>query len=325
MPVPQTRLELKNGDRISITAESLSSDHLKSKGSIIVDGTAQECICPHCRREILVRVSTPEQGVIARPRRPPPIKSEYPHGFVALMYGSAPAYFVGALVTGWSLMNHTKLPKECRILLCTHDVPQSFRDLLHPVWTIRDVEYIDKASPWFYWDYHKSRFKQVFTKLRILNDLHGVFGKVILLDLDLLIRGEVDSLFNLPAPAAMVRGQYVLAHGETVPIDAFYKGHRQTIGINCGVMLVEPNSTIFNHMIKEVESYSHPEHWPSHGPEQDYLSRYYNAFSQWTNLSCRYNYQVHLNQYGSLEWHHYNIRVCLLRNLHHSHFVLGSS
>jgi lipopolysaccharide biosynthesis glycosyltransferase len=179
---------------------------------------------------------------------------------------------------------------------------------LSGVWTIQDVEYISKASPWFYWDYHKSRFKEVFTKLRILKDLHGVFKKIVLLDLDLLIRGEVDSLFELPAPAALVRGQYPLRHGEVVPIDTFYSAHRQVIGINCGVMLVEPNAKIFERMIKEVESYFHPEHWPSHGPEQDYLSRFYNAYGQWANMSCRYNYQVHLTQFGSTEWHHYNIK-----------------
>jgi lipopolysaccharide biosynthesis glycosyltransferase len=194
------------------------------------------------------------------------------------------------------------------VLLCTPDVSAAFRSILSSVWTLQDVEYIHKASPWFYWDYNKSRFKEVFTKLRILKDLHGMFKKVLLLDLDLLIRGEVDSLFDLPAPAAMVRGQIPFRHGEVVPIDAFYAGHRQVLGINCGVMLVEPNAALFDTMIKEVETYSHPEHWPSHGPEQDYLSRFYNAFGQWVNMSCRYNYQVHLTQFGSTEWHHYNLR-----------------
>ena len=195
------------------------------------------------------------------------------------MYGSAPAYFVGALVTGWSLAHHTSVPLSCRILLCTDDVPETFKTLLASVWTVRRVEYINKASPWFYWDYHKSRFKQVFTKLRVLKDLHGMFKKVVLLDLDLLVRGEVDSLFQLPAPAAMVRGQSPLKHGETVPVDAFFMAHRQVAGINCGVMLVEPSGEIFDKMLKEVQQYVHPEHWPSHGPEQDYLSRFYNAFN----------------------------------------------
>jgi lipopolysaccharide biosynthesis glycosyltransferase len=142
----------------------------------------------------------------------------------------------------------------------------------------------------------------------VLKDFAGEYRKVILLDLDLLVRkDDIDSLFELRAPAAMVRGQNYLPHGAVVPIDTFYSSHRQTVGINCGVMMVEPNSDIFDLMLSEVtEHYKHPEHWPSHGPEQDYLSRFYNAFSHWTNMSCRYNYQVHLMKFGSLEWHHYN-------------------
>jgi lipopolysaccharide biosynthesis glycosyltransferase len=302
------RISVTEGDQLALSGLSLCMDPLVARNPFYADGSSHPCVCPYCRRDILVRAMVTEDGVPPKPRRLPPIRSRFPRGFVALIYGSSPAYFVGALVTGWSLMRHTSLPIECRVLLCTHDVPDSFRASLASVWTIRNVEYIEKASPWFYWDYRKSRFKQVFTKLRILKDLHGYFTKVILLDLDLLIRGNVDSLFELPAPAAMVRGQGSLKHGQTVPIDAFFQGHRQVIGINCGVMLVEPNATVFDQMIKEVEMYSHPEHWPSHGPEQDYLSRYYNAFGHWTNISCRYNYQIHLNQFGSLEWHHYNVR-----------------
>lgn len=256
-----------------------------------------------------MKVSVIKESDSFRPRRTPPSLAKHEFGYVALIYGTSPAYFVGALVTGWSLSRHSKLPLECRVLLCTHDVPEAFQKLLSAVWTVQKVDYINKASPWFYWDYHKSRFKKVFTKLRILTDLHGLFKKVVMLDVDLLIRNDdIESLFELTAPAAMVRGQGNFKHGETVPLDAFFVGQRQVIGINCGVMLVEPSESVFDRMLEEVESLYHPEHWPSHGPEQDYLSRYYNTFSQWTNMSCRFNYQVHMNQYGSLEWHHYNIK-----------------
>lgn len=299
-------LSLVDGDELEIVGRSLNSDLLVSRATIRVGAAdSQVCACPHCRRRLLASVKIPTLPRL-RPRRPPPVLGETGNAFAALMYGTSPTYFVGALVTGWSLQRHSSLLKCSRILLCTDDVPDEFRAVLSEFWTIRPVEYIHRASTWFYWDYHNSRFKKVFTKLRVLNDFAGEFAKVVLLDLDLLIRGEVDSLFNLPAPAAMVRGQCSLRHGEVVPIDAFYCGHRQVLGINCGVMLVEPNAETFTQMLSEVEEHWHPEHWPSHGPEQDYLSRFYNAFGQWTNMSCRYNYQVHLTQYGSLEWHHYN-------------------
>ena len=301
-------IHVTEADRIELCSRSVDSGNLTTIGSIAADGAFHDCVCPHCRRDLSMKVSVVRGVASSRPRRPPPSLAKYEAGYVALIYGSAPAYFVGALVTGWSLSQHTKLPLQCRILLCTEDVPKVFTDLLSSVWTIRPVEYINKASPWFYWDYHKSRFKQVFTKLRILECLYGTFRKVVMLDVDLLIRGQIDSLFGLPAPAAMVRGQNNLRHGECVPLETFYTSHRQVLGINCGVMLVEPSKNLFSRMLKEVESHYHPEHWPSHGPEQDYLSRFFNAFGQWTNMSCRFNYQVHLNQLGSLEWHHLNVK-----------------
>ena len=306
-PVRQV-LEIGPEDKVELVGRSLDGAHLVTNQHVLTNGEFHDCLCPHCRRSLMMKVRASDEASVGRPRRLPPQITEHAFGFVALMYGSAPAYFVGALVTGWSLAHHTSVPLSCRILLCTDDVPETFKTLLASVWTVRRVEYINKASPWFYWDYHKSRFKQVFTKLRVLKDLHGMFKKVVLLDLDLLVRGEVDSLFQLPAPAAMVRGQSPWKHGETVPVDAFFMAHRQVGGINCGVMLVEPSGEIFDKMLKEVQQYVHPEHWPSHGPEQDYLSRFYNAFGRWTSMSCRYNYQVHLTQFGSIEWHHYNVK-----------------
>ena len=298
---------LTEHSKVHLVSHCLDGSEIIAKPIVSAEGVHQPCICPHCRRNISMKVAIQNPSTLLRPSRPPPVLTSKENGYVALMYGQAPAYFVGALVTGWSLQKNTTLPLSCRVLLCTDDVPNSFRSLLSSVWTVRSVNYINNASTWFYWDYHKSRFKQVFTKLRILKDFHGEFKKVILLDLDLLVRGETDSLFKLSAPAAMVRGQSTLRHGEIVPMDCFYNSHRQVIGINCGVMLVEPNSEVFEHMLEEVEDHLHPEHWPSHGPEQDYLSRYFNAFGCWTNMSCRYNYQCHLTQFGSLEWHTYNL------------------
>lgn len=281
---------------------------LLSRRHPVKDGVPQKCICPHCRRDIAVTMTLPNEAAPRRPTRSAPILEEKRYAYVALLYGGHPAYCIGAVVTGWSLQEHTKIPKQDRILLCTNDVPEIYRDLLSHTWTIRPIEYITKAPPKCYWDYSKSRFKEVFTKLRIFSAFAGEYDKVILMDLDLLIRGDMDELFTLPAPAAMVRGQGYIKHGDPVPIDYFYTGHRQSLGINCGVMLVEPNEKLFRRMEEEVRDYGHPEHWPTHGPEQDYLSRFFNAFSVWTNISCRYNYQVHLTQFGSPEWHQLNTK-----------------
>jgi hypothetical protein len=300
-------LAMTDGDRLSLVGNCVGTHlDLRTQPFTVVDGVPQRCACPYCRRDLNITVNLPKPVGPSRPSRSAPVLCEREFAYVALLYGGHPAYFVGAMVTGWSLQAHTSLSREDRVLLCTDDVPERYRSILSSVWTVRPVEYITKAPPKCYWDYSKSRFKEVFTKLRIFSVFAGKYRKVILLDLDLLIRGEMDSLFQLSAPAAMVRGQGYIKHGDTVPIDYFYSGHRQVLGINCGVMLIEPSETVFQKMEEEIKDYGHPEHWPTHGPEQDYLSRYFNAFSSWTNISCRYNYQVHLTQFGSPEWHHLN-------------------
>ena len=175
---------LSEGERIELVGRSLNNDLLVTSSSVEVSkNTSQQCICPHCRRSIAIKVRLPDPFLPSRPKRAAPVLTTFDKAYVALMYGCAPAYFVGAFVTGWSLKKHTGLTKQDRILMCTDDVPESFRSVLSSVWTIRPVEYINRASRWFYWDYAKSRFKQVFTKLRILNDFAGEYRKVILLDL----------------------------------------------------------------------------------------------------------------------------------------------
>jgi len=50
----------------------------------------------------------------------------------------------------------------------------------------------------------KSKFERAFTKLRAW-ELEE-FPKVVLLDTDLLVRRNVDELFDLPTPTAYMRG-----------------------------------------------------------------------------------------------------------------------
>ena len=62
----------------------------------------------------------------------------------------------------------------------------------------------------------------VFTKLRALEQHE--YEKVLFLDLDILVRGDLADVFRLRAPAAMKRGEPVMEHGELVPYATLW-GH----------------------------------------------------------------------------------------------------
>ena len=135
------------------------------------------------------------------------------------------------------------------------------------------------------------------------------YANVLLLDVDLAILHSLDHLFELPAPAALQRGNNAKAHGSKIDGRRFFGGEDieteggtvvnwcQTAGINAGVMLLEPNVTMHQRALSEVSSPLHPEHVPGSGPEQDYLSRFYAPW--WTHIGVAYNFQLH--QVGARE------------------------
>ncbi|KAF4692252.1 hypothetical protein FOZ60_013789 [Perkinsus olseni] len=231
-------------------------------------------------------------------RRPPPRRRRSRNAWVTVMYGNGADYFVGAMVLGWSL-KHRGRTQHDMVLLHTADVPVEFLDSLRRVWDCREVEYIRNVSPRLFLNFKGSRFKDVFTKLRVLELTE--YSKVCLLDSDMLVRDNIDEIFDLQPPAGS---------RAKVPVTSFWNGHRQITGINGGCMLLEPSKEVFNCMMDEVSYYNNPAHWPTCGAEQEYLTRWYASRShqQWSHISCRYNFQIHLNQYGSAEWHHYNCK-----------------
>merc|ERR1711865_80671 len=119
------------------------------------------------------------------------------------------------------------------------------------------------GSTAMYHDYKGSRFKEVFTKLQALNQLD--FDKVLMLDNDLIVRRNIDALFNLRAPAALKRpgGRDQPEHGECFRASLLW-GWRQLekgdiarssdidgwrydmiSGINAGVMLLRPDRLVY--------------------------------------------------------------------------------
>merc|ERR1719343_498771 len=107
------------------------------------------------------------------------------------------------------------------------------------------------------------------------------FEKVLMMDIDLLVRSNIDELFDLPAPAAMRRGmndRYPYKTGDVLDGRVFFLGYDNTkwawgqgTGINAGVMLWHPDAQVFEEMLKEIAEPNHPEHCKGNGPEQDFL------------------------------------------------------
>ena len=208
--------------------------------------------------------------------------------YVAVIFGKKASYCIDALVLGETLVFHGSRHKL--VLLHTRDVPHQWRDSLKKVgWELREVEYIDGEN--FYTGSQRGRFAGVFTKLHALNLTE--FDKVVMLDTDLLVRGNIDSLFSRPTPSAMRRHASAdYEDQELIEKEKFVDEDigRLISGINAGVMVMTPSASDFQAMCKEVAR-KQPHYLKSPMPEQDYLSRFYAG--KWHHLSVSFNFQPH--------------------------------
>jgi hypothetical protein len=215
------------------------------------------------------------------------------YAYVAALWGDDPGFALGALVLGQGLRRSHTVHKL--VLLHTNDVPNHSLQLLEKVWdVIRCVEYVHANDGLFGGGREGSRFSGVFTKLQALELV--AYDKIIMLDIDIVVLQNVDHLFDLPAPAALWRGQaQTKEHGFPIDGRTFFGGPDedwgQTGGINAGVMILAPDSSLHARALYEVQAPMHPERIPGGGPEQDYLSRFFAPY--WTHLSALYNFQLH--------------------------------
>eukprot|EP00397_Hematodinium_sp_SG-2012_P020697 GEMP01021340.1.p1 GENE.GEMP01021340.1~~GEMP01021340.1.p1 ORF type:complete len:364 (+),score=76.37 GEMP01021340.1:37-1128(+) len=259
--------------------------------------------CPWCRRPLEIRENAP-----AIPRAP----SDTSTAFCALLYGNSLQYFIGALVLGWGLNKHASMGREPhdRVLIHTDDVTMAQRRNLKKVgWKLHPVQYLkgaEEVSSKLFHGVWRTRFRNVFTKIQVLE---LPYSKVVLLDLDILVRKPLTDLMALSWPAAHARGEPALQHGEIVPYRRFWENyenrqfngkveelpnHQQSSGINAGVMVLPGNRPdLLGHITRELSDWDHPEHYPTYMPEQEYLSRWFGTFEgPWRHVGCEYNYEV---------------------------------
>ena len=248
--------------------------------------------CPCCRRPLEITMSSLQENPWTR----------NPGGsrcaFVTTLWGANAGYALGALVLGFRLRSLS--PHIERVIIHTDDVPSNYLDAFEKdnLWQLRKVDYIDGVS-----DLYVSKgniFDGVFTKLGVWT--LEEYAKVLLLDLDIIPLKPLDELFDLPCPAAMVRGQGSDIHGAEVDGSRFFGTEEdrdypwgQSGGINAGLILLQPDNYVFQQMLSEVTCKNHPCHVAGGGPEQDYLSRFFAAKkdSPWHHISVAWNYQLH--------------------------------
>eukprot|EP00434_Breviolum_minutum_P025287 symbB.v1.2.022341.t1/scaffold1934.1/size95668/7 len=268
--------------------------------------------CPWCRRPVSIVGNQGHEQETLEPMEklevPNQFKSKAEFAYTTLLYGpQCHHYFLGALVLGEGLQRFGG--SITRLLLHTADVPKSYLEALATAgWVCREVEYLSKVAWSLFKNWHGSRFIDVFTKLRVLEQED--FEKVLFLDLDLLVRdtgASLAKLFDLNAPAAMKRGAPIPSHGALVPYSSIWAHpirrqadslpqHQQASGINAGVMLLKPSKAVLNDMISEVHDYDHPQHYGTYMPEQEYISRFYGTFDQWTHIACNFNFEIDKNE-----------------------------
>eukprot|EP00438_Fugacium_kawagutii_P024258 Skav223119 [mRNA] locus=scaffold419:814285:816066:- [translate_table: standard] len=222
------------------------------------------------------------------------------YAYLICLWGASSEYMVGAMVLGASIRKTGS--KHDRVCLYTEDVPEEHIQRLSKLWSCRLMTHVDAATDKLSFPDNEERFAKVFTKLRGLGLTQ--YEKVLMMDIDLLVRSNIDDLFELPAPAALRRGMNEWGqcrHGQPVDGRSFFLGEEKSMprwswgqgtGINAGVMLWQPNQDVLDQMLAEVSEPNHPEHVRGNGPEQDYLSRYW-ADSPWTYIAPQYNFQLH--------------------------------
>ena len=240
--------------------------------------------CPMCKRPLDLKVWWPGRAPVLQAE-----ETQDPRGsraYCAVLWGASPGYALGAMVLGARLRelctasSSDSAPPDL-VLLHTDDVPSNYLALLERVWILRMVEFVDAVPALYNRNGKGDCFNGVFTKLHAWGLIQ--YQKVLLLDLDIIPLQSIEDLFELEAPAAMVRGNYDWPpHGCKVDGRSFFRAEDdkakpwgQSGGINAGVILLQPCAKTVARMLSEVRSEVHPGHVAGAGPEQDYLTRFF--------------------------------------------------
>ena len=246
--------------------------------------------CPTCAKPLEMQSKVAASPALDTSRRRPKGKG---NAFVAVLFGPdedmLQRFVLGALVLGHSLK--TSGTSFDLVLLHTADVMAvPGAGLLEVFWKTREVEYVQAVEKLI--SRSEDRFRHVFTKLHVFGC--DDYEKVVLLDIDLLVRDNIDELAQLKPPCALRRGHKSLPSHVDVSLSCYDRNGQQRFGMNLGVAVLKPCQEELRKMLDSVKR-NDPMHEASNGPEQDFLSRW---FKNWTTLNLKYNYQLHQLAYS---------------------------
>ena len=143
--------------------------------------------------------------------------------FVTLLYGG---FLLGARVLAQSL-KETGTKKDM-IALCTESVTQATKDIMiADGWKIKSIGNIH--NPYEGQSFRGDYFSGIFSKLYIWNMTE--YERIIYLDADVLVLENIDHMFDC---------------------GTFCATYRHSDLFNAGIIVVQPNSTIFSDMMKKI-------------------------------------------------------------------------
>ena len=220
-------------------------------------------------------------------------------GYTCWIWGSRPQNLVEILTLGGSHEVHGSKIK--RILCAEADTTSSLEHhVLKAFWRIKDVQKLE--IPQHLERTQQERLTGVYSKLQawtIFASGPDKLARVLMMDGDMILNGNMDDVFGTQAPAGVMRGEAdTCLHDKRPPATYFQDGQEKTFtrdhrkmkgGINGGLVLLEPNDQVFKEMKKELRTFQ----TPTDMAEQDFLSWYYGRNGAWNALHKKFNFQVH--------------------------------
>jgi alpha-N-acetylglucosamine transferase len=182
---------------------------------------------------------------------------EQPYAYTTLVMNK-PHYVKGALAMAHSLkLTNTSYPIIC---MATYDIYDRYKNCLKSVFDeVILVSYIKHKTESLATSKQHDIYKEwkdiSFTKWNCLN-LYK-YDKVCLLDADLIIKKNIDHLFELKTPAgcfgnnwdSLVNYYDKLAYGDLIDNKKIYKGLENGYVVNGHCVVLEPGKKIFNRFI----------------------------------------------------------------------------
>jgi hypothetical protein len=203
------------------------------------------------------------------------------------------SYAVAVATLGHSLIKVNTTARKIAIYLPERIDPDVLCRVKAAGWEMHPVEYIPPAhgGKGIYW-----HFADQYTKLRIWTlDQIGIKSAVYL-DADTLAKNNFDELFDIPFEFAAVPDAY--------PENGF------TLGFNAGVMVLKPNTTVFEDMMSKVEGAK----YKLKEAEQAYLNVYFGK--QTVRLPHMYNGNLAIKGLSTSYW------AAMQENLKIMHYTL---